>query len=150
MLTKSCFIKFDQFHYSTEKCSKPENVLNLASITPDSAEIEVGEKFTVTCTPNFVPNKAELLCQDDGTLSPAAECVAGTCPIPDLTDNVESITPDSTIKAGEKFTVKCKADFVPEHSELSCSSNGTVSGLDYFPKCIEKGETSPSTSKFER
>ena len=122
----------------------------MASITPDSAEIEIGEKFTITCTQNFVPNKAELLCQDDGTLSPAAECVAGTCPKPDLADNVDSITPDTTIKAGEKFTVKCKAGFDPEQPELSCSSNGTVSGLDYIPKCIVKGETSPSTSKFGR
>ena len=125
------------FLCSSEKCSKPQNVVNLASITPDSAEIEVGEKFTVTCTPNYVPNKAELLCQDDGILSPAAECVAGTCSIPDLTDNVESITPDSTIKSGEKFTVKCKPDFVPQHVELTCMTNGVVSSLDYSVECIK-------------
>ena len=137
----------DEFYHSTEKCSKPQNVSYLASVAPDSAEIEAGEKYTITCTDNFVPGEAELVCQDDGTLSPAAECVSGTCPKPDLTDNVESITPDSTIEAGKKFTVKCKPDFVPEHSELSCGSNGTVSVLDYAPKCIEKGDTSPSTSK---
>ena len=125
------------FLCSTEKCSKPQNVFNLASIAPDSAEIEIGEKFTITCTQNFVPIKAELLCQNDGTLSPAAECVAGTCPKPDLADNVESVTPDSTIKAGEKFTVKCKPDFVPQHIELTCTTDGVVSSLDHTVECIK-------------
>ena len=130
-------INYDEFYHSTEKCSKPQNVLNLASITPDSVEIEIGEKFTITCTQNFVPNKAELLCQDDGTLSSDAECVFGTCPSPDLADNVESVTPDSTIKAGEKFTVKCKPDFVPQHIELTCTTDGVVSSLDHTVECIK-------------
>ena len=130
--------------YLPEKCSKPKEISNVATISPSSTEIGVGLKYTIKCGPNFVPKNAELLCKVDGTLSATAECVPGTCSKPTLTDNVESISPDS-VKAGEKFTVKCKPNFVPE--ELACQTDGTTSSVNHPPKCNEKGELSPSTSK---
>ena len=119
----------------SESCSKPKDIANIASIAPSSAEIAAGKKYTITCSTNFVPKQAELLCGDDGKLSPAAECVAGTCSKPALTANVESVSPDN-VKAGEKFTVKCKTGFVPEHSELTCQTDGSVSSLDHTLKCV--------------
>ena len=107
----------------------------MASIAPTSSEIEIGNKYTIKCSPNFVPNQAELLCREDGALSSSAQCVTGTCSKPTLTDNVESISPDN-VNAGEKFTVKCKPNYVPENSELICQTDGSVSSLNHLPKCV--------------
>merc|ERR1712176_157928 len=125
-----------------KKCSKPEDISNIASIAPDSAEIKVGDNYTIKCSPNFVPKKAELMCGEDGTLSPSAECITGTCPKPGLTVNVESISPD-IVDAGQRFTVKCKTGYVPE--PLTCQTDGTVSSLDSEPKCTAEPNPEPST-----
>ena len=135
----------------------PKDVPNVASIAPTSSEIEIGNKYTIKCSPNFViePSQAELSCQEDGTLSPTAECVPGTCSKPALTDNIESISPDmDSVNAGEKFTVKCKSNHAPEYSELNCQTDGSVSSIDHRdPKCNEvlddDGESVTSKWLFE-
>ncbi|XP_063685211.1 uncharacterized protein LOC134819287 isoform X5 [Bolinopsis microptera] len=199
----SCILEVD-----AEKCSKPTDS-NVATVTPDTADIEAGEKYTITCMSDYVPGETELLCGKDGKLSPASpNCVIGTCSKPELTDNVESVSPEEVnagekftvlcrsgyipenaglicktdgtvssldhspkcvtgtcskpqltdtdnvesispeeVNAGQNFTVKCKTDYVPEHSQLTCETDGTVSSLKNLPKCIEKGDTSPSTNE---
>ena len=89
------------------------------------------------CAANFVPVQAELTCEQEGTLSSTAECVLGTCSKPGLTANVFSVTPDS-VRAGEKFTVKCNSGFLPESTELLCQTDGVTATVDKSPNCIEQ------------
>lgn len=116
-------------------CNKP-TVAN-AALTPDTATIKEGEKYTVTCTDGAIleGNDNTLSCGSDGKLSPTSiTCKsddsgdAKTCSKPAVENG--ALTPDTaTVKEGEKYTVKCNTGYElkGEVSVFTCGSDGKVS-----------------------
>ena len=116
-------------------CNKP-TVAN-AALTPDTATIKEGEKYTVTCTGGTILDGSEntFSCGSDGKLSPTSiTCKSDgseegkTCSKPTVAN--AALTPDTaTVKEGEKFSVKCNSGYKlkGEVSEFTCGSDGKTS-----------------------
>ena len=118
---------------STDKktCNKP-NVAN-AALNPNTATIEEGQKYTVTCADNYILDGSvnAFICGSDGNLTPASisckEVQKKTCNKP----NVENATLNpntATVKEGEKYTVTCAAGHKLQGKEntFTCGTDGSL------------------------
>jgi len=117
---------------STKKtCNKP-TVAN-AALKPNTATVQEGEKYTVTCSDGHILEGVVnfFTCGSDGNLTPASitckavETVA--CKKPAV-ENAALAPTTATVKAGEKYTVTCNEGYKlkGDVNTFTCGSDGKV------------------------
>jgi len=124
-------------------CYKPEDekktckrpAVSNAELKPETATINEGEKYMVSCAEGYKIKGTvnTFTCKGDGTLTPAAivcekpEEEKKTCKRPAVSN--ASLKPETTtVNAGEKYTVSCNEGYKlrGEENKFTCKADGNL------------------------
>ena len=137
---------------SSEKttCNKP-TVAN-GAVSPDTATVEEGQKYTVTCSGGSIleGNVNTFTCGADGNVTPASiTCKAAeqpSCNKPTVANAVLSPA-TATVLEGAKYTVTCSEGHILEGNvnTFTCGADGNVTPASLTCKAADKNTCNKPT-----
>jgi len=104
------------------KCPAPTGLANAPNVgCAEGGSIAGGRSCTPRCNTGYTPSVSSLACKQ-GVFEPSSyACVPNSCSIPSIS-NVGNPKCDqgNTIQHGQKCSPKCKTNYVPSESQLTC------------------------------
>eukprot|EP00913_Durusdinium_trenchii_P031187 g29203.t1 len=106
------------------KCRAPTGIPHAPHVgCAEGRTIKGGKTCTPRCNSGYSPSAASLACKQ-GVFEPTSYgCLPGSCSIPQISNAASpKCEQGDTIKHGQKCTPKCKPNYIPSNSGLTCTA----------------------------